>query len=92
VIVCERRVQVRDLGIFRSQGIEPTEKAIIAVKSSVHFRAAFEPIAGRIIEVDTPGLLSIDLDRFDFQRIQRPIWPLDTMPSETLETIGYLPG
>jgi microcystin degradation protein MlrC len=92
VIVCERRIQARDLGIFRSQGIEPTEKAIVAVKSSVHFRAAFEPIAGRIIEVDTPGLLSIDLERFDFQRIQRPIWPLDSMPSEALETIGYLPG
>jgi microcystin degradation protein MlrC len=55
----------------------PEEKKIIAVKSAVHFRGAFTPIAKRIIEVDTPGLLSIDLDGFDFQRIPRPMWPLD---------------
>jgi microcystin degradation protein MlrC len=92
VIVCERRIQARDLGIFRSQGIEPTKKDILVLKSSVHYRAAFEPIAGKIIEVDTPGLLSIDLERFDFERIQRPIWPLDPMPSEPLKTVGYLAG
>lgn len=92
VIVCERRIQARDLAIFRSQGIEPTKKDILVLKSSVHFRAAFEPIAGKIIEVDTPGLLSIDLERFDFQRISRPIWPLDPMPSEPLKSVGYLAG
>ena len=77
VLVTERRVQALDTGLFRSQGIEPLEKKIIVVKSSVHFRGAFTPIATRIIEVDTPGLIAIDLTRFDFKRLQRPIWPLD---------------
>jgi microcystin degradation protein MlrC len=77
VIVSERRVQALDTAIFRSQGVEPTEKQIVAVKSAVHFRGAFAPIAAKIIEVDTPGLLSIDLTRFDYQRIPRPMWPLD---------------
>jgi microcystin degradation protein MlrC len=77
VIVCERRVQPLDAAIFRSQGIEPTARKILVVKSTVHFRGAFGPMAARIIEVDTPGLTSIDLTRFPYRRLPRPIWPLD---------------
>jgi microcystin degradation protein MlrC len=77
VIVCENRVQPYDAAIFRSQGIEPTAKKILVVKSMVHFRSGFGPIAKRIIEVDTPGLTSMDLTRFPFTRLNRPLWPLD---------------
>jgi microcystin degradation protein MlrC len=77
VIVSERRVQPFDLAVFRSQGIEPTERKILVLKSAVHFRGAFMPIAKQVIEVDTPGLTSIDFNRFPFKRLPRPIWPLD---------------
>jgi microcystin degradation protein MlrC len=77
VIVCERRVQSLDTAILRSQGIEPSECKIIALKSAVHFRGAFMPIASRILEVDTPGLTSLDYTRFAYQRMPRPIWPMD---------------
>ncbi len=77
VIVCERRVQSLDTAVLRSQGIEPTECKIIALKSAVHFRGAFMPIASRILEVDTPGLTSLDYTRFPYQRLTRPIWPMD---------------
>ena len=77
VIISERRVQALDTAIFRSQGIEPREKRILAVKSAVHFRGSFTPIARRIIEVDTPGLTSIDFSRFPYRKLSRPIWPLD---------------
>jgi microcystin degradation protein MlrC len=71
------RYQPTDLEVFRSQGIEPTEQQILAVKSSVHYRAAFTPIAAQIVEVDTPGLTSPHLERFAFHRIPRPMYPLD---------------
>lgn len=77
VIVCERRVQSLDTAILRSQGIEPTLCKIIALKSAVHFRGAFMPIASKILEVDTPGLTSLDYTRFPYQRLPRPIWPMD---------------
>jgi microcystin degradation protein MlrC len=77
VIVCERRVQPLDAAVFRSQGIEPLERKILVVKSSVHFRGSFTPLASRIIEVDTPGLTGVDLTRFLYRRLPRPIWPLD---------------
>jgi microcystin degradation protein MlrC len=76
-IVSERRVQALDTSIFRSQGIEPTERKILVVKSSVHFRGAFMPIASRIILVNTPGLLQLDVSAFPFRQITRPLWPHD---------------
>ena len=39
--------------------------------------AAFTPIAAQIVEVDTPGLTTPHLERFDFRHIPRPIYPLD---------------
>ncbi len=77
VVVTTHRYQPTDLGIFRTQGIEPTDRQILAVKSSVHYRAAFTPIAKQIIEVDTPGLTSPHLDGFEFRQLTRPIYPFD---------------
>ncbi len=76
-IVCERRVQSLDTAILRSQGIEPADCKIIALKSAVHFRGAFMPLAAKILEVDTPGLTSLDYSHFPYQRLPRPIWPMD---------------
>jgi microcystin degradation protein MlrC len=77
VITTTHRMQPTDLEMIRSQGIEPTEQQILVVKSSVHYRAAFTPIAKEIIEVDTPGLTSPHLDRLEFRRIPRPMYPFD---------------
>lgn len=77
VIVTTNRYQPTDLEMLRSQGIEPTDQQIIAVKSLVHFRAAFTPIAKQILEVDTPGLSSPHLERLTFTQINRPIYPFD---------------
>ncbi len=49
------------------------------MKSTIHYRAAFEPLARAIIEVDAPGLSSSNLDRFAFTRVRRPIFPLDDL-------------
>ena len=77
VVVTTHRYQPTDLEVLRSQDIEPTSMQIIAVKSSVHFRAAFMPIAKEVIEVDTPGLTSPRLDRLEFNKIRRPMYPFD---------------
>jgi microcystin degradation protein MlrC len=77
VIVTEKRLQPTDLELYRSLGVEPTEKRFIVVKSSVHYRAAHEPIAKEVIELDTPGLTSPRLAGFGFKKIRRPIFPLD---------------
>ena len=77
VIITERRVHPTDLQVYRSLGIEPTEKRFIVVKSMTHFHASHEPIAKEIIYLDTPGLSSARLAGFDYRNLKRPIFPLD---------------
>ena len=77
VIVSSKRIQTRDPEMFRVAGIEPLDQKIVVVKSAVHFRAGFEPIAADIVIADAPGLTALDLSQFDFKRIQRPLYPLD---------------
>ena len=77
VILISYRWQTLDPEMIRFVGIDPLDHKILVVKSTIHYRAAFEPIAGEIIEVDAPGLSSSNLARFDFKRVRRPIFPLD---------------
>jgi microcystin degradation protein MlrC len=77
VILISYRWQTLDPEMIRFVGINPLDHKILVVKSTIHYRAAFEPIASEIIEVDAPGLSSSNLSRFDFKRIRRPIFPLD---------------
>ena len=77
VLVSSIRTQTLDDEVFRLHGIDVTRYKIVAIKSSNHFRAGFEPISHAIIRADTPGLVSADLTTFDYKRLQRPIWPLD---------------
>ena len=65
------------LGQITSLGIDPAQQAILVVKAAVAYKAAYGPIAGRVIEVDTPGLTAIDPARFAFRHIRRPMFPLD---------------
>ncbi|MFA9419875.1 MAG: M81 family metallopeptidase, partial [Gammaproteobacteria bacterium] len=55
VIVGSERGQCLDLAIIRHLGIEPTGQSILVVKSSVHFRADFDPIAAETLVVAAPG-------------------------------------
>src|SRR5918994_1455556 len=73
----ELRGHPHDLNYFRAFGIEPTERRILVLKSAAHFRAAFEPIATKVIELDAPGISSPNLTTFPYQRLRRPIYPLD---------------
>lgn len=77
IILISLRWQTLDPEMMRFVGIDPTAEKILVVKSSVHYRAAFEPLAHAIIEVDAPGLSSSNLARFTFKHVRRPIYPLD---------------
>ncbi len=77
VILTERSHAPNDPEIFRRNGIEPTDKKILLLKSRGHFRAAYEPFSKEVIEVDGPGLTSPNLQRFTYSKIPRPIWPFD---------------
>lgn len=83
VIVTSRKAQAHDQAIIRHVGIEPSECPILALKSSVHFRADFTPIAGEIIVAIAPGPVVADPGILNFRhvranvrrrpRIERPV-------------------
>jgi len=77
VVVSTQNLQVYDQQFFLSQGIDPQECSVVAVKSWHHFRAAFEPMSSRVMLCDSGGLAQMDLTRFNYQKLRRPIWPLD---------------
>jgi microcystin degradation protein MlrC len=79
VVLTERRQPMWNLQQLRSLGIEPSRLRIIVVKAAIAYRAAYLPIAARVIEVDTPGLSAADVRRFNYTRLERPMYPLDPL-------------
>jgi microcystin degradation protein MlrC len=81
--------QMLDLQQFRTFGIDPAARTVVALKSMQHFRAAFAPIAGRIIVCDTGALCTLQYGRLPYRRVPRPIFPLDpTMQDPTRDDPG----
>jgi len=77
VILTSRAVLVFEPNHFRSLGIEPTERKILACKAELQHRAGMASVARTFIDVDTPGLATQVLSRLPYTKIRRPVFPLD---------------
>ncbi|MBI3911342.1 MAG: M81 family metallopeptidase [Armatimonadetes bacterium] len=77
LVLCERKMPQWNLQQFRSLGIDPADQRVIVCKGAVAHRAAYEPIAAEIIDVDTPGACAGDMRQFHYERLRRPLYPLD---------------
>jgi microcystin degradation protein MlrC len=78
VVLTSKRQVPFSLNQLLSLGINPEHQKIIVVKAAIAYRAAYEPIAGKIIEVDTPGLTAVNPLHFTYKNVRRPLLPLDT--------------
>jgi microcystin degradation protein MlrC len=70
-----------DTGIFTSIGIDPRHCRYLLLKSRIHYRAGFAPLAKHTITLDGEGVTTSDNNLLKFERIRRPIYPLDEMQS-----------
>jgi len=70
VVVASRKMQALDQAILRHVGIEPTACLIVALKSSVHFRADFGPLASRVIVAAAPGPVAADPASLPFRHLR----------------------
>ena len=77
VVLNSIRQQVFSPECFTALGIDLASKRLVAVKSTRHFRARFDPIASRTVFCDAPGALNSDLARLPYAHLRRPVWPLD---------------
>jgi microcystin degradation protein MlrC len=55
IAIASRKQQAADQAMFRHVGAEPSGFDVLALKSSVHFRADFGSIAQRVLVVIAPG-------------------------------------
>ena len=80
VVLNSRRHPPFSLGQLTSLGLVPQTARVLVVKAAVAYKAAYGPIAGTIIPVDTPGLTAVNPARYTYHKIRRPILPLDPEP------------
>ncbi len=73
VIVASRKLQAGDQAIFRHLGLEPAEQRILALKSSVHFRADFQDIAAEVLVVAAPGPNPADPSVLPYRRLREGV-------------------
>ena len=64
------KAQLADQSMYRYVGIEPTEQTILVNKSSVHFRADFEPIAEKLLICAAPGAMPADTATLPWTRLR----------------------
>jgi microcystin degradation protein MlrC len=71
VALASRKCQAGDQEMFRHLGVEPRRSRILALKSSVHFRADFEPFASEVLVVKSPGPALADPAEFNWTRMRK---------------------
>lgn len=77
IVVISRHQEPNDQGCLLSLGIDPSAKRYLMLKSRIHYRAGFTPIAKAVIECAGTGVCTSDYAQLNFENVRRPIYPLD---------------
>ena len=78
IIVTTYQRNIVDLQQMKMFGIVPEDCGLIALKCMDAFRAAFAPVARAVIACESGGVCSRVHTTLEWQRVRRPIWPLDS--------------
>jgi microcystin degradation protein MlrC len=81
IVVTSLHHEPWDIGIFTSIGIDPHYCRYLLLKSRIHYRAGFAPLAKATITLDGEGVTTSDNSILRFDHVRRPIYPLDEMQS-----------
>ncbi len=75
LLLTSRRQTPFSLQQLLSVGLQPARQNVLVVKAAIAWRAAYESIAGTIIEIDTPGVTTVNPARFRY-RSAPALWGL----------------
>ena len=81
MIVATNAHQTLDRTPFLLHGVDVTQRRIIALKSSHHFRSGFRDAAAHVVTADGPGLTTLRIGTLPRTRAQGPMWPIDPAAS-----------
>jgi microcystin degradation protein MlrC len=76
LVLTSQRHPPFSLGPLTCLGIRPEHQRVLVVKAAIAYKAAYAPVAGTVIAVDTPGLTAVNPERFAYRHIRRPLFPL----------------
>ena len=65
--------QAADGAMFRHVGVEPAAQSVLLLKSSVHFRADFGPLASEVLIVRAPGPSPADPADLVYRRLRKGV-------------------
>jgi microcystin degradation protein MlrC len=71
IVVTSRKQQAADQAMLRHLGVDPSAAKILALKSSVHFRADFQPIAEEILVVAAAGDNPVDNRALPYRHLRK---------------------
>jgi microcystin degradation protein MlrC len=77
ILIVSTSVMTVDPELYRAVGLEPADAQIVVVKSHIQFRAGYTDIAKKIILLDSPGMSSDHIAALPWQKVSRPLFPLD---------------
>jgi microcystin degradation protein MlrC len=77
IVIVSNHHEPWDQGVFTSMGIEPQFKKYIVLKSRIHYRAGFAPLAKHTLTLDGKGVTTSDNNLLEYKNVRRPIYPLD---------------
>jgi microcystin degradation protein MlrC len=81
IVVVSYHHEPWDTGIFSNNGIEPARCRYLLLKSRIHYRAGFGPLARATIPCDGYGVTTSRYDQLTYDNLRRPIYPLDPVPT-----------
>ena len=77
LLLTNRPTSPNSLHQLISNGVYPERQRILVAKGTTAPRAAYEPIAARIVEVNSEGATDVNPARFTFKHIRRPLFGVD---------------
>ena len=77
LLLTNRPTSPNSLHQLVSNGVYPERQKILVAKGTMAPRAAYEPIAARIIEVNSGGATDVNPKRFTFKNIRPGLFGID---------------
>ena len=77
IVVVSLHHEPWDVGVFTSVGIQPQHEKYLLLKSRIHYRAGFAPIAKHTVHCDGEGVTTSRNDLLNYMNVRAPIYPLD---------------
>ena len=77
LVLTDREIMGPQPSVFRKAGIEPFEAKVVTLKTGIGFKVTYGHVAKTIVRADCPGVVSYNLNNYEFKHVPRPMFPID---------------